>query len=231
MLASLQQHQTNYAIRCSAASFTVAREMLEGKGPDSQTVTLTPCAKQKPVITKAGLPLSLRVRFVRVTLDTGEYEVLATSLLDEDQYPTEAFKELYNFRWGVETLYGTIKTRLELENFTGIGPEAIRQDFFSIIYLTGLESILTERAQQQLIEKETEHPQIVNKVVSFNAIKDRALELLFLKDSDDNSILELLTDLFIKNPCSRREGRNPPRKNSSDKILLNFHKRVNKHCY
>jgi hypothetical protein len=32
--------------------------------------------------------MSLKVRFVRVLLETGEYEILVTSLLDEKRYPT-----------------------------------------------------------------------------------------------------------------------------------------------
>ena len=39
---------------------------------------------------------------MRVTLATGEFEVLATSLLDEALYPTAMSLELYGLRWGVE---------------------------------------------------------------------------------------------------------------------------------
>jgi hypothetical protein len=37
---------------------------------------------------------------VRVTLKSGETEVLATSLLDEAAFPTHVFKDLYHLRWG-----------------------------------------------------------------------------------------------------------------------------------
>ena len=66
-----------------------------------------------------------------------------------------------------ETFYGVIKTRLEVENFTGISVEAVRQDFFSTIFLTGLESILTDAAQAKLDAKQNnKHRQIVNRSVS-----------------------------------------------------------------
>jgi hypothetical protein len=32
-------------------------------------------------------------------------------------------------RWGVETFYGVLKGRLELEHFSGQSVEAVRQDF------------------------------------------------------------------------------------------------------
>ena len=231
MIAELQRHDRDFVIRCSAASFKAARKMLKGEGPDSQIVTLMPCDKQASLMRQLELPPSITVRFVRVKLDTGEWEVLVTSLVDEEKYSTKEFKELYYLRWGVETFYGLIKTRLELENFTGIGAEAVRQDFFSTLYLSGLETILTEPAQNELDQKETQHPQIVNRAVSFNAIKDQALDLLFLSDIEPDVLLNRLTALFLTNPCLERKGRSPPRKKASSRALLDFHKRRKKHCY
>ena len=65
-------------------------------------VTLVPCKKQRAEMKKRGLPMKLTVRFVRVLLETGEYEVLVTSLLDGTKYPTEEFKTLYWYRWLVK---------------------------------------------------------------------------------------------------------------------------------
>ena len=56
-----------------------------------------------------GLPQALTVRFVRVRLSTGEWEVMVTSLRDEVAYPTVGFLELYHWRWSVETFYGVLK--------------------------------------------------------------------------------------------------------------------------
>lgn len=230
MLAQMVQHNRDFVVRCSAASFAVARQMLKGEGADSQIATLTPSAEQLPIIKQLNLPLSLTLRFVRVRLSTGEYEVLVTSLLDEFLYPTAEFAALYHLRWGIETFYGLLKTRLELENFSGTGVEAIKQDFYATVYLSGLESLLTDAAQAQLDAKGTKHRQKVNRAVSFNAIKNQALDLLF-SDMAIDPLLEKLTALFLRNPCLERTDRNPPRKKSSSRVLLNFHKRHKKHCF
>ena len=231
MLAELSQHQRDFVIRCSASSFTEARRMFKGEGPDTQVVTLTPCAEQLATIRERGLPLSLNVRLVRVLLSTGEYEVLVTSLLDDSLYPTDEFRELYYLRWGIETFYGLLKTRLELENFTGIGAEAVRQDFHATVYLSGLESLLTDTAQAILDAKDTKYPQSVNRAVSFNAVKNLALDLLLVGGLETDALLEKLTALFLTNPCLERSHRKPPRKNTSSRALLNFHKRQKKHCF
>jgi hypothetical protein len=230
MLAELTQHQRDFVIRCSAASFKDARQLLKGKGGDSQIVTLTPCAGQQREIKRLNLPSSLRVRLVRVRLSTGEWEVLVTSLLDEARYPSAEFLELYGLRWGIETFYGLLKTRLALENFSGTGTEAVKQDFFATVYLSGLESLLTNTAQAQLDAKNTKYPQTVNRAVSFNAIKYQALDLLFSNEPTE-PLLEKLTALFLSNPCLERQHRNPPRKKSSARVLLNFQKREKKHCF
>lgn len=230
MAATLHQQRRELVIRCSKASFKQARAMLRGEGPDSQCVTLRPGTDQAAAIRAAGLPMTLTVRFVRVLLPSGEWEVLMTSLLDEQRYPTADFRQLYHLRWGVETFYGVLKGRLDLENFSGIGPEAIRQDFFAAVYLCGVETILTADAQTQLDARPTRQPQQVNRAVAFAAIKHQALDLLY-SDLDPETLCARLTSLFLTNPVANRPQRNPPRRNPSDRALLDFHRRRKKHCY
>jgi hypothetical protein len=158
MLAELARRRRGFAAHCPAASFAQARRMLEGGGPDSLIATLTPCAGQSPAVKAPGLPASVRVRFVRILPGTGEFAVLATSLLDEAKYPAGGFLELHGLRWGGESFYGLLKTRLELGNFTGTGAEAVRQDLHAAVYLSGLESILTAPAQAKPDAKKARHP-------------------------------------------------------------------------
>jgi len=40
------------------------------------------------------------LRLIRVKLKSGEIEVLATLLLEEQTYPSTWFKHLYHLRWG-----------------------------------------------------------------------------------------------------------------------------------
>jgi hypothetical protein len=218
----------DFLIRCRRkAGFKVADDMLAGNGSDDQVVTLTMPARLAEREGSQELPPSLTIRFVRVILDNGEYEVLATSLHDQQKYPAASFKELYYMRWGIETFYGVLKTRLGLENFSGYSPEAIRQDFFATIFLTGVESILTEDAEEQLRKQRGGHPKKVNKVVSFNAIKNRAFEL-FMSDAPDEETLEELTMLFQTSPTLIRKGRKVLRVQRSSHKILGFWKRKRK---
>lgn len=228
-LARLEQAGRDFVVRCSSGSFSAAAAMFSGQGPASQQVTLTAPHTQKE-LKELGLPKQLTVRLVRVVLDTGEYEVLVTSLLDEVAYPASDFKEIYRLRWGVETFYDVAKTRLQLENFTGRTVESIRQDFYATVYITGLESILTDQAEERLSQRNTKHEYHVNKTVSFNAIKNQVINLLSY-ESDLDRLLERLTKLFLKNPSCTRKNRVVPRRKSSTRVLLNHHRRLKKVCF
>lgn len=228
IMAETSQAGADFLIRCRRkAGFKVADDMLAGKSSDDQVVTLTMPARLAEREGSQGLPTSLTIRFVRVTLDNGEYEVLATSLTDQQSYPAADFKELYYMRWGIETFYGVLKTRLGLENFSGYSPEAIRQDFFATVFLTGVESILTEDAEENLKRERSGHPKKVNKAVSFNAIKNKSFEL-FMSDLPEEQTLEELTTLFQTSPTLIRKDRKVPRIQRSSHKILGFWKRKRK---
>ena len=58
------------------------------------------------------------VRIIRFQLKHGKYETLATTLMDRKAFPTEAFKELYNMRWGIETSFRELKYDLGVVNLS-----------------------------------------------------------------------------------------------------------------
>jgi hypothetical protein len=115
----------------------------------------------------------ITLRLVKVVLPSGEIEVLATSLIDEQKFKTERFKELYFLRWGVETFFAKLKGRLSLGNFTGKSVESVKQDFWLSILISNLESIMTEDVEEALDMGLTDDKlkKSINKSVSFNAIK------------------------------------------------------------
>jgi hypothetical protein len=87
-LATLTRHNLDFVGRCSRASFKAVQQMFAGHGPDSQIVTLKVNSNQQSVVRQLGLPEQITVRLVRLTLVSGETEILITSLLDEELYPT-----------------------------------------------------------------------------------------------------------------------------------------------
>jgi hypothetical protein len=220
----------DYIARCSAGSFAAAQELFGlNRAGRSKTVRLLAPADQRAGLSALGLPLELTVRFVSVRLPTGELEVLATSLLDEEQYPTQEFLIVYHWRWNHETFYGILKGRLDLENFSGQSVESVRQDFFATLLLCNLESVLIEPAGQVLREPSAgeRQPRQVNHAVAFHALKDQLLALLY-SEVPIETVVEKLQLMFLAAPVSVRPKRKPPRRKPSMFRSYHFQRRVRK---
>lgn len=224
---------THFLFRCSHKAFKVIEEFVNSDEIDQIVTIKKPTSWDKSKrLQYSHLPDEITVRLIKVVLDTGEIEILMTSLLDQQRYPTEIFKALYGRRWGVETYYDIIKERLDLENFTGKTAQAVKQDYYATIFISNLESVLTEEANKRLKEQSREHknPLKVNKSVSFNAIKNHAIELLLETDNDLDELLEKLNFLFLQTPTPIRKGRKFSRYRSPTRSA-NYYKRTKKHCF
>jgi len=225
--------QRKFVCRCQANSFKIVNRLFEAdQAGCSVVVELTPDPHKKEEIQEADLPLTITLRFVTVRLKTGELEVLATNLLDEVLYPTECFGALYHYRWVIETYYGLLKGRLDLGNFTGLSVEAIRQDVYSTVFISNLESILIDPANQQLEQKSQSlnYRQQVNHADSFHTIKTHILKLLTGSEPIPQ-VLQTIKSYFLANPTSVRPDRIVPRTKPSACKSHYFQRNVKKVVY
>jgi DDE family transposase len=157
LMLGIVQKGAEYLIRLPVNAFKEV-ELFERSDEMEAIVTLHPTPKVIRQCLDLGIEaVSLRVRLVKVILDTGEKELLATSLMDRDLYPVTIFKELYTLRWGVEEEYKTMKSVLEVEQFSGKSPHAVRQEFYAAIFLSNLQSVIArEKDIQESIDKKSE---------------------------------------------------------------------------
>jgi len=218
----------DFIFRCSTNSFKGAQKLFSSDLFENQVIL-----KRKDSSCKDDKSLSeeMTVRFVKVILDNGEEEVLITSLIDAEKYPRDDFKNLYWFRWGIETYFDILKNRLSLENFTGKSAEAVRQDFFSTIMVSNYESIMTSDSQKKLDAKiDNKYEQKINKAVSFNVIKNNVIDLFYFYGNNSDELYERMEKLFLMNPSPIRDKRFYERK-TTDRKALGFHKRQKKYVF
>lgn len=184
-------------------------------GKTSQIVEIKPGQKKsfenKPY-TKSS---TLKIRLLRITLNGGGIEVLATSLLDSKHYGNEVFKELYFKRWKIETYYDELKNKLKIEEFSGYSNQSILQDFYSTLFVSNIQTLIENEINEE-IEKESETKNIkyqykINTTLSDGFMKDRILELFFTKN-DMNDIINELKELFKKHLIPIRPNRKFERK-------------------
>jgi hypothetical protein len=89
------------------------------------------------------------VRVIEVILDNGSKEYLATNLLDPSFTP-DMFRELYFYRWLVETKYKELKSRLAIEDFNGATSVSVFQEFYISMLLSNLSSLIKNEVDQKL---------------------------------------------------------------------------------
>jgi len=187
-------------------------------GEKEGIVTLRPSLASFDPCRRLNLPVSpIQVRAIRVDLPGGETEILITSLMDNEIYPHEIFKELYHLRWTAEENYKTAKCRIEIENFSGKSLESVYQDFHAKVFAMNLTAAMTHPAQD-IITGECEqkkHPYRINVTQALSKMKD-AIVLLFTR-SNIMELLNKLLDLFIATIEPIRPGRKYPRKHSVQK--------------
>lgn len=75
-------------------------------------------------------PYKLTFRIVRVMLESGEYETLATNL-PREEFSQEDIKALYHERWGIETSFRSIKYDLGLTHLHGKSDRYARQEIYA----------------------------------------------------------------------------------------------------
>ncbi len=161
-----------------------------------------------------GLDLKpLKLRVIRVELDSGETEILITSLLDKLQYPVEQFAELYHLRWPVEEDYKTMKKWIEVENFSGKSVLSVYQDFHAKVFSKNLTSALAFPTQAAIDEnnRNSLHQYQKNFAQALSKVKD-VIPLLFMRTR--KQVLSIISDLHAivtKRIEPVRPGRKFPR--------------------
>ena len=99
----------------------------------------------------------VRIRLVKYKTKSGDINVYATSLLDDEKYSNKSIINLYKERWGVEEAYKTLKARLDVIHFSGKTLQAIQQDFYANVLLISLTSAL--KSQTKVVLKTKTHTQ------------------------------------------------------------------------
>lgn len=162
---------------------------------------------------------TLVVRVINVTLPTGEVEKLVTNIMD-DNFSTEEFKVLYFKRWSIEVKYNELKSRFELENFSGANPIAVMQDFYATIYLSNLMAMAKAEANEKakLNKEGLKYEYKVNMNILISKMTRTLIECFYEDDLEKRSkLFDKTIENITKNLIPVRPDRSFPRKQPSRK--------------
>ena len=172
--------------------------------------------KAEDWVTLAHENRNFSVRVLKVALSTGEAETLLTNL-NQEQLPLDQAGQLYFKRWGIETAYDTLKSKFQLENFSGKTEVSVLQDFYATIYLAGFAAICAAEADKTIAakdkNKDLKYPRKSSQNRTIAKLRDRFWRILLQNDPDvrDLMLVRLCADIAAY-PVSVRPGRSPTRK-------------------
>jgi hypothetical protein len=209
----VQIHRTGAAFcaRMPLGLWNVVDEFV-ASGQREQIVTLQPGTRACQECQSRNLPETpLQVRLLRIVLDSGQIEVLATSLVDTITLPYALFKELYHQRWPVEEDYKVITLRAEVENWSGKIPLTVFQDFYAKVFTTNLTAILAHLAQAEVTrQSQTKRYRYqVNFAHTLSCMKDTVV--LLLRHPVHIELLTALWDTMLQTIEPIRPERKFPR--------------------
>lgn len=171
----------------------------------------------------------ITLRMVKVYLENGAIEILATNL-PFSEFNTCEIAELYHMRWGIETAYEILKNRLQLENFTGTKPILILQDIYSTIYVSNLSEDIIRDAEAEITEKvkKRKYKMIMNQTVSIGILKNDLIYIFLETDEDKKKqLFQQLYDEISQNLIPVRPNRHYHRtKGQLAEKYSNTHKRA-----
>jgi len=199
LIAYLFENQIDFVMR---AKRNFSNDVMNAKNED-QTILMN------------SNKMSYRVRVVRLMLESGQEEILLTSLLDE-KFTLTVLKELYFKRWSIEIKYDELKNRLEIENFTGINKIAIEQDFYASIYVSNMIELVRAQKNDSIKQKNKlkglKYEYQTNLNILAGAFKDKFVCMLIEDNSRKrkkifNSIMKQISKCIVPVRPGRRNER------------------------
>lgn len=203
----------SYDTRISGPDWSHPRFYKSGK--QEKIVTIHPSYPARQKCREMGLDIEpLKLRLLRIELDTGETEILITSLLNGISYPHREFSDLYHSRWPVEEDYKAIKRRAEVENFSGKSVLSVYQDFHAKIFSKNLTAAISYPLKSRIKQKygHRKYDYQLNFTQALSRMKDTVVLLFSEPLSLIENHIERLHQLFLTLVEAVRPGRKFPRK-------------------
>lgn len=203
----------NFCARVSISQWKVVKKFCRsGKAEKVITLKAPPSSIQK--CKELGLDIRpLKLRLIRVELESGETEVLISSLMDRAAWPINLFADLYHRRWPVEEDYKVIKSRTQMENFTGKSVLSVYQDFHARILSKNLARMLAFPAQAE-IDRQCQARQYlyqINFTQALSKMKDTIVLLFDRSKEVAKTLIANLVSVFIATVEPVRPNRKYPR--------------------
>lgn len=167
----------------------------------------------KDMAKEKGLTIRvIRFNKSQITTTSKDEEIILFTNLSKEEFTSEEIIKLYGKRWCIETGYGVLKTKMEIERVTSEKVNIILQDLYSQIIVYNLMSMIKNIINKKIdgTTKYKYQANINNLVYLFR----KWLPHLLNKTKNLISIISKIINQVIKNKEPIRENRSYPRWNA-----------------
>jgi hypothetical protein len=203
---NILEKQADFIFRCKHNFSNITKQFIQSDQNEC-ILEITPKQHQSFKDKRIKASSSITVRLIRIKLDSEEDELLMTSLTDSIKYSYHIFKDLYYKRWAIETFYNRFKNIISVENFSGLTQQAILQDFYCALFISNVQSLIIEEAQEKADQKEQNrtYEYKINSSISLGFLKNRIIDLFINKGAEKT--LEELEIIIMQHTIPIRPGR------------------------
>jgi len=131
MIQEIEKINKKYVMRVSKSFLKEVNNF--GKSKESDINIQINYDKRRAVKNRVSgieFPCLLKLRCIKIELESGKTEILITNLSD-NEFSRKEIGELYNLRWKIEIAFLDLKYAIRIEDFMGIKENSIKQEFYA----------------------------------------------------------------------------------------------------
>lgn len=229
LMYQLKNRGIEFCIRMKEDWWLKVKSFVESDDQERLVTFLLPKKDRKHFSDSDQIHQAITCRLIKIELPTGEKEVLCTSLTDIEQYPYDQFEALYHTRWNEEEAYKLLKSRIEIEDFSGKTAKAVKQDFHAKILLMTLCASfahpIEEKVRKEYVaDQNRKHNQQINHTNALSSTKEILISV-FIKQKFKQA-LDAFDDIVFKTREIIRPDRHVERKHRPKKLFSMNYKQL-----
>jgi hypothetical protein len=216
---ALKSMGVDFCFRMKSDWWKKVRDFSQGKSNDKTVVFELPKRYLKWA-EENNMPKRIVCRLVKKRNKEGETAVFCTSLLSKKKYSKSSIFNLYKKRWNVEEGYKLIKSRLEVEDFSGVKSIVVKQDFYAKTLLLTINAIMCQKIRPS--RKRAGNRELnMNKTIGLSAAKKVFVKIALKWEC--KAAIDYYTNLLKGKFNYSRKGQSTPRKKKChDKFNMNY---------
>lgn len=158
---------------------------------------------------------TIKIRCVKIKLDTGETEYLLTNL-DYEEFSTEEINKLYNLRWKIEINYRHLKGQLKIECITSSKEILIKQDIYSQVLVANMLQPFINDCNLELKKYKHKNEVKTNDNMATGIFKNTLIYILLEEKTEErNKMMEKFNEAIMRYYVPVKPNRKYPRKNNA----------------